>query len=178
MSTIYITQHGDYVGRVQPEISKNSPLRIAQYRAFFDPEQRLNLARGFVLGKLANLRITLVRKARRNEQPKLKKAIERLKAAERSNKTATTLDAVRGHEGEGSTAYFPVLNELLLSSGKTQEGFSFEKRVRRPPKDPVNALLSFGYTLLSNDLMTAVNIVGFDPYIGYLHAEKYGRPAF
>ncbi|PIE31973.1 type I-D CRISPR-associated endonuclease Cas1 [candidate division KSB3 bacterium] len=168
----YLTQHGDYVGRIQPEISKNSPLRIAQYRAFFDAARRLEIARGFVSGKLANLRMTLRRKGGNKHKASLKKAIEGLKRAERKVKSAGSLNVLRGYEGKGTAAYFSVFDSLLKS-----DEFSFEKRVRRPPTDLVNALLSFGYTLLMNDLLTAVHIVGFDPYIGYLHAEKYGRPS-
>ena len=166
----YLTQHGEYVGRTQPELSKNSLLRIEQYRAFFDPSRRLEIARAFVSGKLANLRMTLHRKG--DKTARIKKAVERLKAAERNVKTTGSLNVLRGHEGDGTAAYFSVFDSLL----KPAE-FSFPKRVRRPPTDPVNALLSFGYTLLMNDLLTAVNIVGLDPYIGYLHAEKYGRPS-
>ncbi|MCP4396909.1 MAG: CRISPR-associated endonuclease Cas1 [bacterium] len=166
----WLTQHGEYIARMQPEMSKNSLLRIAQYRAFFDEAQRLELARSFVLGKLANLRLLLLRRARTH--PDVKQAVERIKTAEHSAKNAATLNVVRGHEGEGSAAYFSVFSHLIKA-----EEFSFTTRVRRPPTDPVNALLSFGYTLLMNDILSLINLVGFEPYIGYLHAEKYGRPA-
>lgn len=166
----YLSQQGEYIGRTQPEISKNSPLRIEQFRAFFDDRKRLELARGFVLGKLANLRMMLVRKG--GKQADVKKAIARIKSAEKSAANTGSLNMLRGHEGDGSAAYFGVF-PALLKGGE----WEFAKRVRRPPTDPVNALLSFGYTLLMNDIHSAVNIVGFDPYIGYLHAEKYGRPS-
>ena len=164
----WLTQHGGYVARLQPELSKNSPLRLAQYRAFFDEAQRLELARAFVLGKLANLRRMLVHRGGKLNE--VRQAIDQIKSAERAAKTAETLDVVRGREGEGSAAYFSVFGHLIKT-----EAFSFQGRVRRPPTDPVNALLSFGYTLLMNDIFSSVNLVGFDPYIGYLHAEKYGR---
>ena len=170
IAVCYLTQHGEYVGRTQPEISKNSLLRIEQFRAFFDEQQRLDLARAFVLGKLANLRMMLIRKGGKGQE--VKKAIERIKSAEKSTKKTGSLNRLRGHEGDASAAYFGVFSALLKG-----EEWEFGKRVRRPPTDPVNALLSFGYTLLMNDLHSAVNIVGFDPYIGYLHAEKYGRPS-
>ena len=166
----FLSQHGEYVCRLQPEISKNSLLRIEQFRAFFDEGRRLELARGFVLGKLANLRMTLIRKG--GKAAEVKQAVERIKKAENAARATGSLNQLRGHEGDGSAAYFGVFQHLLKA-----DGFSFAKRVRRPPTDPVNALLSFGYTLLSNDLITAVTLVGFDPYIGYLHAEKYGRPS-
>ncbi len=166
----YLTQHGEYVCRVQPEISKNSLLRIEQYKVFLDEERRLAIAKGFVSGKLANLRMTLIRKGGKADE--VKQAVARIKAAEKSTKKTGSLNMLRGHEGDGSAAYFGVFDRLLKA-----KDVSFSKRVRRPPTDPVNALLSFGYTLLTNDVITAINIVGFDPYIGYLHAEKYGRPS-
>jgi len=164
----WLTRHGEYVARMQPELSKNSLLRLAQYRAFFDEAERLELARAFVLGKLANLRLLLLRRAR--AQLPVREAVESIKAAERGAKRASSLDAVRGHDGEGSAAYFSAFQHLIKT-----EDFHFTTRVRRPPTDPVNALLSFGYTLLMNDVLSMVSLVGFDPYIGYLHAEKYGR---
>ena len=172
----YLTQQGGYVGRTQPELSKNSLLRIEQFRAFFNDERRLGLARGFVLGKLANLRMMLIRKGGKGQE--VKTAIERIKSAEKSAQKTSSLNMLRGHEGDASAAYFGAFQHLLKDgpSGKGRD-WVFPKRVRRPPTDPVNALLSFGYTLLMNDIYSAVNIVGFDPYIGYLHAEKYGRPS-
>lgn len=167
---VYLTQHGQYVARVQPEISKNSLLRLEQYKALLDEARRLNLARGCVAGKLANLRMTLTRKA--SASAEVKQAIARIKKAEKAAKTTDSLNALRGHEGDGSAAYFGVFRHLLKT-----ENFTFETRTRRPPTDPINALLSFGYTLLMNDLYSAVNLVGFDPYAGYLHAEHYGRPS-
>ncbi len=166
----FLNQHGEHVCRLQPEISKNSLLRIEQFKTFLDQDRCLTLARGFVLGKLANLRMLLIRKGGKGEA--VKKAIERIKNAEKSAKKTGSLNMLRGHEGDASAAYFGVLNHLIKA-----DDVSFTKRVRRPPPDPVNALLSFGYTLLTNDIITAIQIVGFDPYIGYLHAEKYGKPS-
>jgi CRISPR-associated protein Cas1 len=166
----YLTQHGQYIGRLQPKFSKNSLLRREQYRAAFDPARCLQLARGFVLGKLLNMRTWLMRMNRKQEHPEIEQAINRIKLACDAAEHAKTLDQLRGHEGEGSAAYFAVFHHLLK-----YPDFTFEKRVKRPPTDPVNSLLSFGYTLLANELFAAVNVVGFDPYIGYLHAEKYGR---
>nr|WP_309242686.1 CRISPR-associated endonuclease Cas1 [Limnofasciculus baicalensis] len=82
------------------------------------------------------------------------------------------MNSLRGLEGSGSAAYFGCFNQLIQVTE-----FHFEKRNRRPPKDPVNSLLSLGYSLLRHDIQSAVNIVGFDPYLGYLHVEHYGRPS-
>ena len=103
------------------------------------------------------------------ERPELTNAIDRLKDAERAAEKCRDLDVLRGHEGDGSAAYFGVFGHLI------KQALSFSGRVRRPPTDPVNAMLSFGYTLLHNDLHGACNVVGFDPYAGYLHADRYGR---
>jgi CRISPR-associated protein Cas1 len=169
----YLTQHGRYIGRIIPAVSKNSLLRREQYRAAFDDKQTLNLGKGFVVGKLTNMRMFLMRSIREQNLPsECKQAEKRIETALNNAKKAKDLDQVRGHEGEGSAAYFAVFHHLI----KPKE-FTFEKRERRPPTDPVNALLSFGYTLLTNDMFAAVNIVGFDPYIGYLHADRYGRPS-
>jgi CRISPR-associated protein Cas1 len=168
----YLTEHGRYIGRIEPAFSKNSLLRRAQYAASFDAYRTLSLARGFVLGKLANLRVTLLRAARNTEGLNVEDAVEAIRGAERRAELADDLDILRGHEGEGSAAYFGAFGHLIKA-----DDFSFSKRVRRPPTDPVNALLSFGYALLANDIHAAANVLGFDPYCGYLHADRYGRPS-
>ncbi len=166
----YLTQHGQYLGRLQPKLSKNGLLRGDQYRAAFDPARTLHIARGFVMGKLLNMRTWLMRLNRKLGETAIEEAVVQLKQACDGAAEASDLDRLRGHEGEGSAAYFGVFGLLF-----TQAGFQFPKRVRRPPTDPINSLLSFGYTLLANDIASAVNVVGFDPLTGYLHAERYGR---
>ena len=168
----YLTAHGRYIGRIEPAFSKNSVLRRAQYAAAFDTEQTLHLARGFVAGKLANLRVTLLRAARNTDGLEVEHVVDAIRRAERGVERTDNIDSLRGHEGEGSAAYFGVFNQLIKAGG-----VSFPKRVRRPPTDPVNALLSFGYALLANDIHAAVQVLGFDPYCGYLHADRYGRPS-
>jgi CRISP-associated protein Cas1 len=165
----YLSEHGRYIGRLEPRFSKNSLLRVEQWRAAFDERRKLTIARQCVLGKLANMRVMLLRANREEGRPELTSAIERLKEAERAAEACQNLDTLRGYEGEGSAAYFSVFEYLI------KQDVAFPGRVRRPPTDPVNAMLSFGYTLLYNDLHSACNIVGFDPYVGYLHADRYGR---
>lgn len=168
----YLTEHGRFVGRLQPPFSKNSILRKEQYRASFDEGKTLSLAKRFVAGKLANMRTFMVRVQRNDYSEVLETAIARIKRAEEAIPRAQTLDVLRGHEGDGSAAYFSAFQEFIKA-----EGFTFSKRVKRPPTDPVNSLLSFGYVLLANDLNSAVSTVGFDPFIGFLHADKYGKPS-
>jgi CRISP-associated protein Cas1 len=169
VSLCYLSEHGRYVGRLEPQFTKNSLLRVEQWRAAFDEQRKLAIARQCVLGKLANMRVMLLRSNREQGLPELTNAIDRLKEAERAAEKCRDLDVLRGYEGEGSAAYFAVFGYLI------KQDFSFPGRVRRPPTDPVNAMLSFGYTLLHNDLHAACNMVGFDPYVGYLHADRYGR---
>ncbi len=168
----YLSSHGRYIGRIEPALSKNALLRSAQYRAAFDPTAVLGLARQMVRGKLTNMRVMLQRANRGVDSPAVDRAVDRLKDGLDAIDTFPTLDQLRGLEGAGSAAYFGVFDHLIKA-----DGVHFVKRVRRPPTDPVNALLSFGYALLASDIQSAVNSVGFDPYQGYLHVEHYGRPA-
>jgi CRISPR-associated protein Cas1 len=165
----YLSEQGRYIGRLEPHFSKNSLLRADQWRAAFDEQRKLAIARQFVQGKLENMRVMLLRANREQGSPQLARAVDGLKDTLRRAQECRDLDVLRGHEGEGSAAYFAVFGHLI------KQGFSFPGRVRRPPTDPVNALLSFGYTLLYNDLHSVCNVVGFDPYVGYLHADRYGR---
>jgi CRISPR-associated protein Cas1 len=167
----YLTQRGRFIGRIVPALSKNVLLRRAQYQNAFDATRSLALAKQFVKGKLVNMKTMLMRFARRDGQD-YKQAIKRLAAAVKKAQSAQNIEQLRGHEGDGSAAYFSVFQAFLKT-----EAFTFSTRERRPPTDPVNALLSLGYTLLTNEMFGAVNIVGFDAYLGYLHADKYGRPS-
>jgi CRISPR-associated protein Cas1 len=170
---VYLSAYGKYIGRVQPEFSKNSILRKAQYRASDDNKKAIAVGKSLVYGKLANMRTILLRAERFNGLgDRIEDAIERIRVAARKLKDATSMDEVRGYEGAGTAAYFDVFGELIKA-----DGFSFDGREKRPPTDPINALLSLGYVLLTNDMHTACNIVGFDPYIGFLHADKYGKPS-
>jgi CRISPR-associated protein Cas1 len=172
IAVCYLSEHGRYVGRFEPGLSKNSLLRSAQYRSAFDTTATLAVARQMVRGKLANMRVLLQRSNRGVDDLAVARAVEQLKIHLSALDTCRSLDQLRGLEGAGSAVYFGVFDTLLKPSG-----MRFAKRVRRPPTDPVNSLLSFGYALLANDIQSAVNTVGFDPYQGYLHVEHYGRPS-
>src|ERR671924_1570453 len=108
----YLTEHGRYIGRLEPQFSKNSLLRVEQWRAAFDEQRKLNIARQCVLGKLTNMRVMLLRANREQEGPELRQAIDRLKEAERAAEVCRDVDILRGHEGEGSAAYFGVFGQL------------------------------------------------------------------
>jgi CRISPR-associated protein Cas1 len=167
----FLTENGRYLGRIEPEMTKNLFIRKAQWLAAGETPQAIHLVRGFVRGKLKNYRQHLLR-AQRESSLEISSHITRLEQAiapiEQTNKIAS----LRGLEGAGSAAYFGCFQQLIKNSE-----FKFSSRNRRPPTDPVNSLLSFGYSLLRHDVQSAINIVGFDPYLGYLHTERYGRPS-
>ena len=168
----YLTNYGRYVGRMEGEFSKNNLLRIEQYRAYFDPVKPALIARQMITGKLSNQRVYILRVNRDNPNSDLQKAADEISHCIKKVGDSEDIDQIRGYEGNGAASYFGVFDLLLKNPD-----FSFAKRVKRPPTDPVNALLSFGYSILRHDIGTALNIVGFDPYLGYLHTDRYGRPS-
>jgi CRISPR-associated protein Cas1 len=168
----FMTGTGRYLGHLEPEMTKNIFVRKVQWQAAGESEKAVGAVRGFVRGKLKNYRNILMRRERANSDAKLQSAIARLKQAIAPIKHTSDIDRLRGLEGSGSAAYFGTFSQLLQNNE-----FQFETRRRRPPTDPINSLLSLGYSLLRHDVQSAVNIVGFDPYLGYLHVERYGRPS-
>ncbi|MBD2342188.1 type I-D CRISPR-associated endonuclease Cas1 [Calothrix sp. FACHB-156] len=168
----FLTHTGGYLGRLEPEVTKNIFVRKAQWQAAGESPQAIHLVQGFVRGKLKNYRQILLRRQRESQGLDLSKNITRIEQAIAPIETTHNINSLRGLEGAGSAAYFGCFSELILVPE-----FDFNSRVRRPPTDPVNSLLSFGYALLRHDVQGAINIVGFDPYLGYLHCERYGRPS-
>lgn len=189
----FLSQYGQFKGRLSPPFSKNAVLRMAQYRTHQDMSKRCELARRFVLGKLSNQRQRLLRFNRTHQDAEVGQTIKQLTDSISSlvalpllqssgvrtlaggdNRIAgTPLEAILGMEGAGSAAYFRSFGKLLNDSKQ----WPFPGRVKRPPTDPVNSLLSFGYSLLTNKVAGAVQLVGFDHFVGYLHSSFYGRPA-
>jgi CRISP-associated protein Cas1 len=189
----FLGRYGQFKGRLSPPFSKNSLLRLAQYRAHQDMVKRCELARRFVIGKLSNQRQRLLRYNRAQSDPEVRQAIDQLAAsidtvealplqkvlparplASGDNRVeGTPLEVILGLEGAGSAAYFRCFGKLLTN----QDQWPFPGRVKRPPTDPVNSLLSFGYALLATKVASAVQLVGFDHFVGYLHSSFYGRPA-
>lgn len=167
----FLTQNGKYLASLEPEMGKNIFVRTAQWKAAGESVQALHVTQAFVRGKLKNYRQTLVQTQRRYELD-LSAGITQLSQAIASLEKAQSINSMRGFEGAGSAAYFGCFNQLIRV-----DNFSFTTRNRRPPTDPVNSLLSLGYSLLRHDIQGALNIVGFDPYLGYLHTERYGRPS-
>lgn len=175
---VWLDEQGRFIARVEGPISGNVLLRRSQYRAHEDPQRTCELARCFVAGKLQNQYRVLQRAARERKHATpcdtLLSAMAALQDQLRLLEAATTIDEVRGVEGYASKLYFAVLDALIVAQ---RDSFRFERRTRRPPRDRMNALLSFVYALLTNDYVSALEGVGLDPQVGYLHALRPGRPA-
>ncbi len=172
----FCTPRGRFLARVSGENSGNVLLRREQYRAADDPEKCCRIARNMIFGKLYNSRRSIERTLRdhgmRVDQQRLSASSGELQALLKPVSEVTEPDALRGLEGVGAAAYFGVLDEMILNR-KTE--FFFHGRNRRPPLDRVNALLSFAYRLLSNDCASALESVGLDAYVGFLHRDRPGR---
>lgn len=157
------------VGRFVGTENKNVRLRIAQVEAHLSEEKSLQIARNLVSAKLKNTRTSLQRFARRRGL-ELETVILHLKQSMKQALKADSMDELRGIEGMAAKRYFEAFPMLIQ-----QSGFSFGGRSRRPAKDPINALLNYGYSLLKAELSGALQAAGLDSYIGYLHRERYGR---
>ena len=176
---VWLNENGRFQARVEGAASGNILLRQAQFRAADDPEVILKLARAFIAGKLRNSRQVLFRSARDNkteaESTALKKAADALSVNLRNLQHADNLGTVRGLEGDAARVYFEQVNHMIAPAAR--EDFHFRQRNRRPPRDPVNALFSFLYALLLADCRSALEAVGLDSQLGFLHAVRPGRHA-
>lgn len=172
----FCTPRGRFLGRVSGENNGNVLLRRTQYRIADDPEQSCRIARTIIFGKLYNARWSIERTRRdhalRVDVEKLSEASRRIQGLLPEVVEQTNLESLRGLEGIGAAAYFGVFDEMILNESDV---FHFHSRSRRPPLDPVNALLSFAYALLSNDCAAALESVGLDSYVGFLHRDRPGR---
>jgi CRISPR-associated protein Cas1 len=158
--------------------SGNVLLRTAQHKASIDDKVCAQIAKAIVAGKLQNCRVNILRAAREaksaENEKSLREAAEQIGVQISTLPEAQTLEEIRGCEGQGSALYFSVFDTMITVQ---RTDFKFLTRNRRPPRDRVNALLSFIYALLLNDCISALEGVGLDPQIGYLHSLRSGRPA-
>lgn len=172
----FCTPRGKFLARTCGESNGNVLLRREQYRVADDPERSCLVARNMIFGKLHNARWSIERTRRdhglRLDTERLSDASEKLKGWFSEVLESKDLERLRGLEGVGSAVYFGVLDEMILQSKET---FYFRERSRRPPLDPFNALLSFAYSLLANDCASALESVGLDSYVGFLHRDRPGR---
>lgn len=172
----FFTPNGRFQARVCGETRGNVLLRKEQYRISDDESKSCRIARHMILGKVHNAHWLLQRATRDHPQrvnvEVLKATCEKLKSEMSKIKECTDLETLRGMEGVAAAQYFGVLGQLILHN---EDFFAFTSRNRRPPQDPFNALLSFAYTLLQHDCIAALEAVGLDPYVGFLHRDRPGR---
>lgn len=174
----FLTENGRFLARVQGPVSGNVLLRREQYRRADDPAVSAEVARGVITGKVANCRTALQRGLRDHPDAPgadhLRRAVARLGSILQQCKATLPLEDLRGIEGDAAKTYFSALDHLITSQ---KENFFLHTRSRRPPQDNVNALLSFLYTLLVHDVSAALESVGLDPAVGFLHRDRPGRPS-
>jgi len=179
ITIVLLDRNGRFQARVEGPVSGNVLLRRAQYKASDAPD---DLVKSIVLGKISNQRAVLMRSLRDYGEECEPETRERLMQATHRmaqnlsfiNANALETDVLRGMEGEAARLYFSVFNDLIRSP---DAAFRFSTRSRRPPLDPINALLSFLYTLLTHDCRSACEGVGLDPAVGFLHRDRPGRPS-
>lgn len=182
----FLNRYGRFLGHLSSGFTKNGQLRLAQAAAHKDPQQQHAFARAFVEGKMANMRTMILRANRKRQNEALARAAEAIK---KNLDNVRALDAdeqlpdprkpqadsaygrLQGLEGSATAQYFNCFKYLL------NDADLFKGRTRRPPRDPANALLSYGYTILLSQIDSAICTVGLDPYVGYLHSSQYGKPA-
>jgi CRISPR-associated protein Cas1 len=169
----FLSEHGGFLARVTGPVSGNVVLRRRQYRLADDPEFRSSTARSFVTGKLLNCRSVLLRFLRDHRRDEaVERATDTIMNLCSDLQMETDLDRIRGMEGEAARRYFEVFDRLVLLDGSD---FLVSGRSRRPPLDRTNALLSFLYSLLATECVGALESVGLDPQVGFLHSDRSGR---
>jgi CRISPR-associated protein Cas1 len=178
VSLAFFTENGRFLARVEGPVSGNVLLRREQYRRSDVEEQSATIARSVLIAKVANCRTVLLRALR--DKPdcagnsEIELASKRLVRLAEDLTPSKSLDSLRGHEGDAARVYFDVFDHLVTES---KESFFFHGRSRRPPLDNLNAMLSFLYTLVTHDVASALEGVGLDPAVGYLHRDRPGRPS-
>ncbi len=176
ISLCYLTPQGKFLARVTGKIKGNVVLRQQQFLSSRDEKISLDIAKNCILGKVYNARWILERAIRDHpmqiDVEAVKSSSVKLKEFLEYIQNANSIEQLRGYEGEAASIYFGVFDELILQQKKD---FQFHGRNRRPPLDNVNAMLSFAYTLLNNQITSALEVVGLDPYVGFMHTDRPGR---
>ncbi|MGE5560661.1 MAG: type I-C CRISPR-associated endonuclease Cas1c [Chloroflexota bacterium] len=174
----FMSENGRFMARVTGATSGNVLLRRTQYRYADSDAESSRIAASFIIGKVANCRTVLLRAVRDHESTIESEAVRRaateLAARLQSVEIVQSLDDLRGLEGDAARAYFDVFDHLILAN---KDDFYFRDRNRRPPRDNMNAILSFLYALLTHDVQAALETVGLDPQVGFLHRDRPGRPS-
>jgi CRISP-associated protein Cas1 len=170
IDVVLLGDHGGPGGRLSSLAESDPTARRAQYRLADDPPAARELARAFIDGKIANMRTGLLRAGRRAPSPSRADAAETLAVTRLVLADANSVEEIMGHEGAATREYFRAWREDF------DAGWGFTARQRRPPPDPVNSMLSFGYTLLAYEAVAALGVAGLDPAVGFLHQSRWGRP--
>jgi len=177
-SVVMLSEQGRFRARLEGPQSGNVLLRRAQHQLLDQPDKVIALVQMLLAGKLQNCRTLLLRGAREakdeDDAAKLREAAQVQANSLRALPFTDSLDGLRGVEGNAARVYFAALNQMLRVN---REPFAFRERSRRPPRDRINALLSFLYAMLTNECVSALEAAGLDPQLGYLHALRPGRPA-
>lgn len=172
IDAVFLTVKGSYRARLVTRTSKNVVLRCRQWERAWDEPFVTELARAIVVGKLTHQRQTLLRAQRERKDDRIADALTRMRLLIDQAKQVGNVDSLRGFEGAGAALYFSQFGKLIRNPE-----FSFAGRNRRPPRDPVNAALSFSYALLLNTIETETLRCGLDPFRGYFHEPAHGRPS-
>ncbi len=167
----FMSKSGKYLGRMENPYGKNIFLRQAQFLLLSDNNHALKLAKIIVKGKLKNYHSFLSRQSREHQDVHIKDIKSDIERLNMKIDRAKDINSVRGYEGMGSRLYFSVYKQIF------NKDWGFTKRIRRPPTDPINSLLSLGYTLLANHIDAYIKITSLDPYMGFFHQPTYGRPS-
>lgn len=176
ISIVFLSMYGKFLARVIGESRGNVVLRKKQYKLSDDDYSSALIARNFIIGKIYNSKWIVQRMTRdyplRLDVDQFKTVSEQLSSVLLEVRKSENLESLRGWEGQAATVYNKVFNQMILQQN---EDFYFRSRNRRPPLDNVNAMLSFAYTLLANDVAAALETVGLDAYVGFLHRDRPGR---
>lgn len=172
------TYGGWFLGHSVSSLGGNVELRTKQFKMAEDDESCLRLAKGLIEAKIKNCRALLMRNTRSKTSDELKHTLKKMKSVAKQTKKAIGLNELLGYEGYAAAMYFGKFSSMFSESERSiAKDFDFETRNRRPPLDPINAMLSFGYALLVKQFVIALLAVGLDPYKGFMHLERFGRPS-
>ncbi|MGC8977597.1 MAG: CRISPR-associated endonuclease Cas1 [Candidatus Ratteibacteria bacterium] len=171
IDTSFFTIYGKFIGKLQPVESKNIFLRINQFEKYKSEEFKVEISKRFVEGKIKNAKNFILKYQRNHPEVNFLPYIEGLDRTLEELNRKNSISSIMGVEGRASAIYFECFGKMILKN------FIFEKRQPRNPKDPVNSLLSFGYSLLVSELFSILSAIGLDPYLGFFHTVEYGRPA-
>lgn len=178
VTVTFLNEYGRFWAKVQGPVSGNVLLRRQQYRIADCKEESARIARTIVIAKIANSRVALLRSIRDHKSKidydLIKNVVLKMMKIMETLKTERDLDFIRGKEGEAARLYYSVFDNMIVSQ---KDEFFFTERSRRPPMDNMNALMSFLYTIVTHDIVSALETVGLDPAVGYLHKERPGRPS-